>query len=91
MSDPFGSMQGFMGQFQNFLRNPMQTMMQRRLNLPQNWMQDPRGAVQQLMNSGQLSQQQFNQLQQMAGQIMNQPQWQQFTQQMQGGQQMADK
>lgn len=82
--DPFGSMQGFMGQFQNFLRNPMQTMMQRRLNLPQNWMQDPRGAVQSLMNSGQLSQEQFNQLQQMAGRIQQMPQFRQFTQQMQG-------
>lgn len=82
MPDPFGSMQNFMGQFQNFARNPLQFMASRKLNLPQNWMQNPQGAIQQLMNNGQMSQSQYNQLQQMASQIMNQPQWQQ----MMGGQ-----
>lgn len=86
MADPFGSMQGFMNQFTNFMRNPVQTMMQRRLNLPQNWMQDPRGAVQQLMNSGAMSQEQFNALQKMANQIQGNPQFRQFTQQMGQGQ-----
>lgn len=79
MKDPFGSMNGFLGQFQGMMRNPMQYMMQRRLNLPQDWMQNPRGAVQQLMNSGAMSQEQFNALQQMAGQIQNTPQWKQMT------------
>lgn len=86
MLDPFGSMQGFMNQFRGFMQQPMQMMMQKKLNLPANWMQDPRGAVQQLMNSGAMSQEQFNQLQRMAQQIQGQPQFQQFTQQMQGGQ-----
>lgn len=84
--DPFGSMQGFMNQFRGMMQNPMQFMMQRKLNLPQNWMQDPRGAVQQLMNSGQMSQSQFNQLQKMAQQIQQNPQFAQFTQQMGQGQ-----
>lgn len=91
MTDPFGSTQGFMNQFRSFMQNPMQMMMQKKLNLPANWMQDPRGAVQQLMNSGAMSQQQFNALQQAAGQIMNQPQFRQFTQQMQGGQGQQSK
>lgn len=91
MTDPFGSMQGFMNQFRGFMQNPMQMMMQKKLNLPANWMQDPRGAVQQLMNSGAMSQSQFNQLQQISGQIMQMPQFQQFTQQMQGGQGQQNK
>lgn len=79
MPDPFGSMQNFIGQFRGFMNNPMQFMAARKMNLPQNWMQDPQAAVQQLMNNGQLSQQQFNQLRHMAGQIVNQPQFQQMT------------
>lgn len=79
-----GNMQNFIGQFRGFMQNPAQFMMSRRLNLPDNWMQDPNGAVQQLLNSGQMSQDTFNQLQRMANQIKNNPQFQQFTQGMQG-------
>lgn len=87
MGDPFGSMNGFMGQFQGFLRNPMQYMLSRKLNLPSNInpMQDPNGAIQYLMNNNQLTQEQYNQLNQMAQQIMGQPQFQQ----MMGGQQVG--
>ena len=79
--DPFGSMQGFMGQLQGFMRNPMQFMLQRKLNIPGNinLMQNPGQAIQYLMNNGQMSQEQYNQLQQMASQIQNNPQFiQQF-------------
>lgn len=81
MRDPFGSIQGFMGQFQGFMQNPMQYMMQRKLNLPSNInpMQNPQAAIQYLMNSGKLDQQTYNQLQQVAQQIQNNPQFvQQF-------------
>jgi hypothetical protein len=54
MNDPFGSMQGFMGQFKGFMNNPAQYMMQHRLNIPQQYQNDPQGAIQYLMNSGQL-------------------------------------
>lgn len=80
MRDPFGSMQGFLGQFQGFMRNPMQFMIQKKLNLPQNInpMQNPQAAIQHLMNNGQLTQSQYNQVQQVARQIQNNPQFQQF-------------
>lgn len=80
--DPFGSMQGFMNQFCSFMQNPVGVMAQRKLNLPQNWQQDPNGAIQNLLNSGQMSQQQYDQLRQMAGQIQANPQFSQ----MMGGQ-----
>ena len=68
MKDPFGSMQGFMGQFQGFMKNPMQ---------------NPNEVIQYLMNNGKLSQQQYNQLQNVAKQIQSNPQFQQFMQGMQ--------
>ena len=71
MNDPFGSFDGFLGQFRGFLQNPAQFLMQKRL--PQNALQDPRGAVQQLLNSGQMSQQQLAQIQQAANKITNNP------------------
>ena len=80
MADPFGSMNGFIGQFKGFMQNPMQYMLQKKLNLPQgmNFMQNPQAAIQYLMNNGQLSQEQYNQLQNIAKQIQNNPQFQQY-------------
>lgn len=71
--DPFGSFQGFAGQFQNFMQNP--AAMFKGMNFPQNInpMQDPNGAIQYLMNSGMMSQEQYNGLQQMARQIQQNP------------------
>ena len=54
MNSPFGMMQ----QFQNFVTNF------------QKMQKDPRTAVQELLNSGQMSQAQYNQLSQMASQIL---------------------
>lgn len=71
MNDPFGSMKGFVNQFRGFMQNPMNLFQQR--GIPQNALQNPQAAVQQLMNNGQLSQQQFNQLQQMANRITKNP------------------
>ena len=48
--------------FGQFMQNPMQFMMQRRLNIPQNMANDPKSIVQHLMNTGQMNQQTFNQL-----------------------------
>lgn len=53
---PMGNMMGLMQRFQQF-RN--------------NFQGDPREQVQQLLNSGQMSQEQFNQLSQMASQFQN--------------------
>lgn len=76
MNDPFGSMGGFLSQFRGFMQNPLQFLAERRL--PQDAMQNPQAAVQQLLNSGQMSQSQFNQLQKMAKQIANNPQFTQI-------------
>lgn len=84
MRDPFGSLQAMMNQFSGFMQNPMQYMMQKKLNLPANInpMQNPQQAVQYLMNNGTIDQQTYNQLQQMAQRIQQNPQ---FIKQFMGG------
>ena len=57
------NLQAMLQQFQN---NPVQFLMQRNLNIPQEMLNNPQAAIQHLMNSGQMSQAQFNQFQQMA-------------------------
>lgn len=76
---PFGT---FMSQFKGFMGNPMQMLLQNKLNVPQSMANDPNAIIQHLMNSGVMSQEQYNQLKQTAGQIQNNPQ---FRQMMNGG------
>ena len=59
-TDPFGSRQKMMEQYGQFQQNPMQYLAQRNLNIPQQYANDPDGALQYLMNSGKLTQQQYN-------------------------------
>ena len=66
----------FANGFQGFMRSPMQML--QNLNIPQNIQNNPQAIVQHLMNSGQMSQQQFNQLQNMAKQIQGNPQFMQI-------------
>ena len=47
---------------QQFRSNPVQFLMQHRLNVPQNIANDPKAMVQHLMNTGQMSQSTFNRL-----------------------------
>ena len=55
-----------MQQFKSFQNNPMQFLLNNRINIPQEFQNDPHGAVQYLLNNGQMSQAQFNKLSQMA-------------------------
>lgn len=51
------------------MNNPMQMMMQRFRQFQQTFQGDPRQQIQQLMNSGRVNQQQYNQAVQMANQF----------------------
>ena len=55
-----------MQQFQSFQQNPMQFLLRNKVNIPDEFQNDPKGAIQYLMNQGKMSQGQFNQLSQMA-------------------------
>lgn len=59
-----------LGMLQQFKSNPMQMLMQRRMNLPQNVpMNDPNAILNHLLQTGQISQQQINNAYQMAQQF----------------------
>lgn len=64
--DPFGSMQGFTTQFNQFRQNPGQYLISRKLNIPENLLAEPQKSVQYLLNNGTMTQQQLNQIQPIA-------------------------
>ena len=55
-----------MGQFNSFMKNPMQYLTQRKINIPEQFANNPHGAVQHLLNSGQMRQETLNKMVQMA-------------------------
>lgn len=57
---------GFMNQFNAFKQNPMQFLTNKRINIPQQFANDPHGAVQYMLNNGQMTQEQLNGLMQTA-------------------------
>lgn len=77
MMAPF-NMNAMMGQFQQFMQNPAGFLAQRRLNIPQGLQNNPAGAIQYLLNNGAMSQDQYNQLRQMAEQVQQNPQFAQM-------------
>lgn len=63
--DMFGNLKDISDMYQRFRQNPMQ-MLNQRFNIPQNVnLNDPNAILQHLMNSGQVSQNQINQVMQM--------------------------
>ena len=59
--------------FRQFMQNPASFLSN--MGLPEDALQNPKAAVQQLMNNGQMTQQQFNQLSSMANQLQNNQQF----------------
>lgn len=57
MNNPVQLMQAV----QQFKANPMQMLLQRRLNVPQNMMNDPSAIINHLLQTGQINQNQINQ------------------------------
>lgn len=56
-------------QFNSFMQNPLQYLTQRKINIPQQFQNDPHGAVDYLIKNGQMSQSQLNNLMQRAQQM----------------------
>lgn len=55
-----------MTQFNQFKSNPMSFLLQRNVNIPQQYLNNPEEAVKYLMNNGQMTQEQYNQINQIA-------------------------
>lgn len=64
-----GSQKTIMSEFGSFMQNPATYLLQKRINIPQQYMNNPRDAVQYLMNQGRMTQEQFNRLSEMARQM----------------------
>lgn len=58
-----------MNQFNQFQQNPMQFLTKRKINIPEQYANDPHGAVQYLLNNGQMSQQSLNAMMQVANKM----------------------
>ena len=58
-----------MGMLQQFRQNPMQMLLQRRMNVPQNLMNDPNAILYHLLQTGQVSQEAVNRAYQQMGQF----------------------
>lgn len=67
--------------FMQFIQNPAAIFQQRGLPVPpQNAMQSPQNMIQYMLNSGGISQEQYNQAAQQAKQLQNNPQFMQMIQ-----------
>lgn len=62
-----------LNEFQSFMSNPIQFMAQRKLNIPQQYMNNPNGAIQYLMNSGRITQDQYDKAVNMSNQLQKDP------------------
>lgn len=58
-----------MNQFNMFKQNPWQFLLQHKINIPNEYANNPQGAVQYLMNAGQMSQETFEGLKNRASQM----------------------
>ena len=58
-----------MSQFDTFKQNPFQFLLQHKINIPNEYANNPQGAVQYLMNAGQMSQETFEGLRNRASQM----------------------
>ena len=56
-------------QFNIFMKNPMQFLISKRINIPQEYANNPQGAFQYLMSTGKMSQMTFENLRGQASQM----------------------
>lgn len=71
MQGPFGNIMGLVQKFNQFRQNPIGAIIGMGVNVPQNLGNNPEAIVNYLRNSGQMTEQQFNQYSQMANQFQN--------------------
>lgn len=67
----FGNFANLMQKFNQFRQNPIGALMGMGFNVPPHLQNNPQGTVNYLRNSGQMSEEQFNQFSQMAQQFQN--------------------
>lgn len=65
-----GNTNNMIGMLNQLRANPVQFLLQKRLNIPDNLSNDPQGIVQHLLNTGQMSQNTYNKLQSQINQMI---------------------
>ena len=70
--DKWGSMQNFLNDFSELMRNPKEYSMNK-MGIPENIADNPDAIIQQLMNSGKVTQDQYNEAYNAALKIQNNP------------------
>lgn len=70
--NPMGNFFNMMQMFNQFRQNPIGALMGMGFNVPPHLQNNPEGTVNYLRNSGQMSEEQFNQFSQMAQQFQSQ-------------------
>ena len=61
--------QSIIGQFEAFMRNPIEYLINRKINIPEQYRNNPQEAVNYLVSSGQMDPQTLNNLRARAGQM----------------------
>lgn len=69
-------MNNLFNQFQSFMQNPMGMIS--KMGIPQQYLNNPNDAIQYLMNSGRISQDQYNQAVSKAKELQNNPMFKQL-------------
>ena len=68
---PFGNIMNVISKFKEFMQNPIGVMFGSGLNIPQNIQNNPEAITNYLRSSGQMSENQFNQVSQLANWAQN--------------------
>lgn len=61
--------------FMNFMQNPTQFIIKSNLNIPKQYLNNPNDAIQYLLNSGRISQDQYNKAVQQANSLKRSPEF----------------
>ena len=64
--------------FMNFMQNPMQFIVKSNLNIPQQYLNNPNDAIQYLLNSGRITQDQYNKAVQQANMLKKNPEFNRY-------------
>ena len=64
--------------FMNFMQNPMQFIVKSNLNIPQQYLNNPNDAIQYLLNSGRITQDQYNKAVQQANMLKKNPKFNRY-------------
>lgn len=70
------NIQNLLSAYSQLMQNPTKILQQ--LNIPQEYMNDPQGAIQYLMSTGKVSQQDYNNARNQLNQLQNNPLFKQY-------------